>query len=524
MCAHSHPPRPSARPAAKASWRPRAARKAILKAIGARSAKDERFFALSRRRSGQASYEGRHDGLGAWQIRWNFWGPGRIKDMASSAHALPDALQPRLPLVRVRGGVLRLVRAPERRGDWSPEEVAHVLNSRRAEFFGVLSRRRDGAGVSAVVRQEVVDEAISLVVMAREPIHNEQHMVGAFWTTVRLLLAEHRSGRHSVRVGSRQRVALEVVADKLPDGSEPSEIVESRERIARAADFMAQLDPFEQQVVTLMATREIGVKLAARSLGVPTKTVVAAVRSADQKLEQVAVIAAAGRMCEYRHPAILAHAHGEPDAQKEQAATAHLAACAGCRSAYLEMTREMREQDYQRRASAAFLPFPAVGHVSLLDRLTSLVTHHRLPSGGSSGERTAGLLGGGGIAAKAAVAGTAIVVTGAGVVGLTTGVRSPGSHHPHRAPSERVQKMRPATTLIATTPSAVSPSRPRSAPSLTGSTPRHSPHHLSTQAKATVADFPGLGGNAPMSPATTSRAETSSPRAVNERERILKTP
>jgi DNA-directed RNA polymerase specialized sigma24 family protein len=425
----------------------------------------------------------------------------------------------------VRGGVLRLVRAPERQGDWSPEEVAQVLNSRRTEFFGALSRRRDGAGVSAVARQEVVDEAISLVVMAREPIRNEQHMEGAFWTTVRLLLAEHRSGRHSVHVGSRQRVDLEVVADKLPDGSEPSEIVEARERIARAADFMAQLDPFEQQVVALMATRGIGVKLAARSLGVPTKTIVAAVRSADQKLEQVAVIAAAGRMCEYRHPAILAHAHGESDTQKEQAARAHLAACAGCRSMYLTMTREMRERDHQRRASAAFLPLPVVGHVSLLDRLTALVTSRRLPSSGGSGERTAGMLGGGGIAAKAAVAGTAIVVAGAGVVGLTTGVHSSGSQRSRRAPREHVQKIRPVSTLIETAPQPISPSRPRAAAvsRAGGRVPGRQPK-MSREAKAAVTNFPSLGGNATTQPATTSRTETSAPRAVNERERILKTP
>jgi hypothetical protein len=432
-------------------------------------------------------------------------------------------------LVRVLGGGLRLVRAPGRRGDWSPEEVAHVLNGRRAEFFSVLSRRRDGAGVSSVVRQEVVDEAISLVVMSREPIHNEQHLEGRFWKTVQLLLAEHRSGRHSVRVGSRQRVDLELVTDKLPEGSEPSEIVEARERIARAADFMAQLDPFEQQVVTLMATCGIGVKLAARRLGVPTKTVVAAVRSADQKLEKVAVIAAAGRMCEYRHPAILAYAHGEASAQREQAARAHLAACAGCRSAYVTMAREMRERDYRRRASAAFLPPLAVGHLSLLERLTAFVTSHRPPSGVGSGERTAGLLGGGGIAAKAAVAGTAIVVAGAGVVGLTAGVRDAGSHRPRRAPREHVQDMHPVTTLIVTTPPTASP-RPRAAAASRArskSSPRHPrgvASHLSTEAKAAVTNFPRLGANAPTPTATTSRAETSSPRAVTERERILKTP
>ncbi len=478
----------------------------------------------SKRRSGQVLSEGRGDGLDARQIRWNFWGPARIKGMASSAHPLPDAPRPGLPLVRVLGGGLRLVRAPGRRGDWSPEEVAHVLNGRRAEFFSVLSRRRDGAGVSPVVRQEVVDEAISLVVMSREPIHNERHLEGRFWRTVQLLLAEHRNGRHSVRVGSRQRVDLELVTDKLPEGSEPSEIVEARERIARAADFMAQLDPFEQQVVTLMATCGIGVKLAARRLGVPTPTVVAAVRSADQKLEKIAVIAAAGRMCEYRHPAILAYAQGEPGAQREQAAKAHLAACAGCRSVYLTMAREMRERDYRRRASAAFLPPLAVGHLSLLERLAAFVTSHRLPSGGGSGERAAGLLGGGGIAAKAAVAGTAIVVAGAGVAGLTTGVRDSGSHRPRRAPREHVQDMH---TVIETTPLAASPRRPTASRAAGESSPRHRrgvASHLSTDARVAVTNFPALGGNAPTPPATASRAETSPTRAINERERILKTP
>jgi len=55
----------------------------------------------------------------------------------------------------------------------------------------------------------------------------------------------------------------------LPDGHEPFDFVASRERIARAADFMAQLDPFEQRVVAPMATQGLGAKLAARTLGEP---------------------------------------------------------------------------------------------------------------------------------------------------------------------------------------------------------------------------------------------------------------
>lgn len=408
---------------------------AILE-TAALGAPDWRFFRVSERRSGVPFSNKQSSDSTSTRIRWSFGGPARIKGMASRARPSADLRHSGLPLVRVRGGVLRLVRAPGRRGAWSPEEVAHVLNGRRAELLGVLGRRRDGASVPAGVRQEIVDEAISLVVMSRDPIRNEQHLEGSFWATVRFLLVEHRSGRHSVRVGSRRRVDFELAAAQLPDGSEPSEMVEARERIARAADFMAQLDAFEQQVVTLMATRGIGVKLAARSLGVPTKTVVAAARSAGQKLEQIAVIAAAGRMCEYRHPAIAAHAQGTAHAQEERVARAHLAACARCQGAYVLMVREMRGRDFQRRASAAFVPLPVLAadaHGSLLDRLTAFASNYRLPSSGGSGERTVGLLGGGGFAAKAAVAGTAVVVAGAGVVGLTSSVRNIGSHHPRHA-------------------------------------------------------------------------------------------
>jgi polyphosphate kinase len=59
------------------------------------------------------------------------------------------------------------------------------------------------------MRQEIVDEATSLVVMSREPIRNEQHLEGSFWATVRLLLLEHsrvytfeRGGEHTIYIAS----------------------------------------------------------------------------------------------------------------------------------------------------------------------------------------------------------------------------------------------------------------------------------------------------------------------------------
>jgi hypothetical protein len=314
------------------------------------------------------------------------------------------------------------------------------------------------------VREEIVDEAIGLVVMSRDPIRNEQHLLGAFWSSVGFLLAERRAGRHGLRVGSRKRVELDQVAVRVPDGSEPFDLVALRERFAQAADWMTQLDPFERRVVALMATRGLGVKLAAQALGEPVKTVLAAARSADRKLEQIAAIAAAGRMCEYRQPAIIAYAEGDAQAQQEQRARAHLAACAGCPRFYAQLLREMGSRDFQRAASAAFLPPPiavAGGH-GWVERLAGLFPHGRVPNGGATGERAAGLLGGGGVV-KAAAASTALVIAGAGVgARVIHSLSSPhhtAHHHVarHAGPSAAQASIRPAAIAGATTQTVARP-------------------------------------------------------------------
>jgi hypothetical protein len=313
------------------------------------------------------------------------------------------------------------------------------------------------------VREEIVDEAIGLVVMSREPVRNEQHLLGAFWSSVGFLLAERRAGRHGLRVGSRKRVELDQVAVRVPDGSEPFDLVALRERFAKAADWMTQLDPFERRVVALMAARGLGVKLAAQALGEPVRTVLAAARSADRKLEQIAAIAAAGRMCEYRQPAIIAYAEGDAQAQQEQRARAHLAACAGCPRFYAQLLREMGSRDFQRAASAAFLPPPialAGGH-GWVERLAGLFPHGRVPSTGATGERAAGLLGGGGVVKAAA--GTALVIAGAGVGERVIHSLSSPHHTPHHhvarhagpsAEQASIQIGRVAGAIVPATPAA----------------------------------------------------------------------
>jgi DNA-directed RNA polymerase specialized sigma24 family protein len=344
------------------------------------------------------------------------------------------------PALEVDGGAWSRLRAPWRRGAWTPEEVAGALRTRRGDLLRELRLLAGVRGVPDQVLEEIVDDAICAVVMKPRAIKDEEHLRRAFWLSMRMLLARYREGRHRVRVGSRERVDFDSAMRHAPASSRGAfEAVELKDRVARAADFMAQLDDFEARVTAVMAIEGVGIKLAARELGVPVAEVKAAVHSAQGKLEQVAVIAAAGRMCGYRERSIEAHISGRARDDQLRAARAHLAACRGCRRSYARMVREMRRREFQRRASAAFLPVPMLAtgaHFGWADRLGAFVST-RLPGagnpvGGGPRDRVLALVGGGAGAAKA----TGILAGAALVVGAATDVSDlTGSHHHAQRPA-----------------------------------------------------------------------------------------
>jgi DNA-directed RNA polymerase specialized sigma24 family protein len=354
--------------------------------------------------------------------------PARIsRRMTSSAHPIPQARLLHLPLVRW-GSTGALLRAPGRRGAFNPEEAAHALKAQRAELRAALARRRDAYALTDGERDEVLDDAIATVVMSRKPIEDEQHLQGAFWASVGFLLARRRTGSHDLRVGSQRRVDFDPVERELPDGGEPFDVVAARDRITRAGDFIAQLDDLERQVLTVMAAYGLGVKATAKALDLPIKTVLAAARSGDRKLEQVAAIAAAGRMCQYRHHAIRAHAEGTALVQESHIAKAHLAACGSCRAKHAQLLREMSSREFKRAASAALLPAPIAlpeAH-TWIDRLISLVPGGHGPTGSAAAERAGALLGGG--AGLKAITVTSVAV----IAGLSYGAHVISSHPTHR--------------------------------------------------------------------------------------------
>jgi DNA-directed RNA polymerase specialized sigma24 family protein len=363
--------------------------------------------------------------------------------MGSIDLSVSQGLQAR---ARLEGSV-RHLRAPWHRGAWSTGEVALALQAQRDELLRALRARGDAQGVPGDALEEIVNEAICIVVMMRRPIVSEEHLMGAFWTAVRLLLRHYREGRHSLRVGSRARVGFEAVAVRAAAKDPgPDEVAELKDRVARAADFVAQLSELEREVVAVMAVRGAGAKLTARILGVPVKTVRAAERSAWGKLDRVAVIAAAGRMCDYRENAVVAYASGSGGNEDERLARAHLAACAPCRSAYARMVREMRSREFQEGAAAAFLPVPLAPlghHLGLLGRMLGWTAGRSVPGGGP-GERAAEVLGGAGAVKVAAAGGAVVVATATLATGIHTLVM-PSAHHPSQAHRHARMAQHPTT-------------------------------------------------------------------------------
>jgi DNA-directed RNA polymerase specialized sigma24 family protein len=329
------------------------------------------------------------------------------------------------------------------RGRWSPQDAAEELQRRRGELIGQLRRRSEGRGIPVVAQQEIVDDAITAVVMSPRGVANEHHLLGAFWLAVDHRCRRYREGRHLTRLGSRRRVEFDLTSEQVAAGENPFEALELMDRLARAADLMADLDSHERQVVCVMASRGVGPVSAARLLGLPLGEVRSAARSAEAKLDRIAAIYAAGRMCQFRAAAITADAAGGGTEREARLARAHVSACVPCGRTYRRLRREMRSREFQRTAVAAFLPLPVLStsHLGAAAKVAVWIEERIgfLPRG--AGGRTAEVLGGTGIV-KAAATGTAMVAAGGALTGhLVHAIEAAPSHRPatsrshHRASS-----------------------------------------------------------------------------------------
>jgi hypothetical protein len=72
-----------------------------------------------------------------------------------------------------------MIRLRNRVGGWSPEEAARELHGRRPELIRQIRHRSEGRGIPIVAQEEIVDDAITAVVMSPRGVANEHHLLGA---------------------------------------------------------------------------------------------------------------------------------------------------------------------------------------------------------------------------------------------------------------------------------------------------------------------------------------------------------
>jgi DNA-directed RNA polymerase specialized sigma24 family protein len=415
-----------------------------------------------------------------------------------------------------RRGSLRVIRSPWRRaGGWSPEEAAAELHKRRAELIGQLRRRSQARGIPFAAQEEIVDDAVTAVVMSPRGVANEHHLLGAFWLAVDHRCRRYREGRHFTRLGSRVRVEFDAAVEHATTAAaNPFDRLQLRDRIARAADLMADLDAREREVISVMAVLGVGAVPAARHLGLELGEVRSAERSAKLKLDRIAAIAAEGRMCGFRSIAIAAEAAGEASDRDARRARAHLNACTSCKREYRKLRREMRGREFQRAAAAAFLPIPAAPfpHAGGLGRLAAWMQEHMpgLPHGG--GERAAEALGGAG-AVKAAAFGSAVVIAGGTLTShiVHTVV---DSHAPSRHRVPRLQAPRPVVTSTDAGESTIAQAASTEPASSAQSTPvARTPHRRNQPPPSKSLGYLALGGSS-AGASTSSSGSSSPPRAT----------
>lgn len=394
-----------------------------------------------------------------------------------------------------------VTRARHRREQWSPDEAARELHARRAELVGQARRRAETRGVPAGAIDEIVSDAITAVVMSPRSIANDHHLFGAFWLAVDHRCRRYREGRSFARLGSRRRVEFDAALPQAPAGDNPFDRLETIDRFARAVDLMADLDDRERRVVATMASRGVGPVSAARLLNLPLGEARSAARSATMKLDRLAVISAAGRMCEFRSAAVVADAEGRATEAQVRLAQAHVAACVPCANAYRQLRREMLSREFQRAAAAAFLPVPpAVSVHGGIGRIVGWLEERvaALPHG--AGVRAVEVVSGGGAAgaAKAAAAGGFFLLAGGVLTQPIINAVDPGAQPAHRAHRAPVHHARAAFAQTAASASvslsrihvpvasdATPPSKPR--PRGTSPTPSRSLGYLAVGGPSTTA-------------------------------------
>lgn len=249
---------------------------------------------------------------------------------------------------------------------FTPDEIAALLDEWRPAVLREMAHRRLWQGAS---RPELEDQFqdVALVLWSRA-YASEEHLRRALWTALGFRARDHwkSARRRELPVGE---FFDEVIGDDRAVAVEDAAAAAADVRCVD--DCLSELNERERSVFRLVKGDELSRRRVARSLGLAEAEVLRALYSAERKIDQVATLLMAGRLCNRRGPAVAALARSEARGVMLEQARAHLAHCPDCLLAF----RQQRAAIGRRVASVLPAPAVATGHAP--DRLSAIIEHIR---------------------------------------------------------------------------------------------------------------------------------------------------
>ena len=249
---------------------------------------------------------------------------------------------------------------------FTPDRIAALLEGWRPQVLAEMGRRRLWRGASAAELEDQFQD-VALVLLTRD-YASEEHLRRALWTGLGFRAKDFwkAARRREVPVGE---FFEEILGDDRLQAVEDAAAAAADRRYVD--DCLSELDPRERSVYKLTKGEQLSRRRIAKTLRLSEAEVLRVLYRAQRKIDQVAVLAVAGRLCGRRRPAVTSLARGQARGLTLEQARAHLSHCPDCLLAFREQRAALS------REVASVLPLPALAAQDSGAGLGAVVEHVR---------------------------------------------------------------------------------------------------------------------------------------------------
>ena len=232
---------------------------------------------------------------------------------------------------------------------FTPDRIAALLDGWRPQVLREMGRRRLWRGADAAELEDQFQD-VALVLCGRD-FASEEHLRRALWTGLGFRAKDFwkAARRREIPVGE---FFEEILGDDRLQAVEDAAATAADRRYVD--DCLSELDPRERSVYKLAKGEQLSRRRVAKTLRLSEAEVLRVLYRAQRKIDQVAVLAVAGRLCGRRRSAVVSLARGQARGLTLEQARAHLSHCPDCLVAFREQRAALS------REVASVLPLPAL--------------------------------------------------------------------------------------------------------------------------------------------------------------------